>query len=86
MCGVRLGRYAFVGAGSVVTRNVPAHALVYGTPARQHGWLSAAGHRLAFDESGRASCPETGEQYLLSPDKKSVSIVSEEVISLTANS
>lgn len=72
VCGVRLGRYAFVGAGSVVTHNVPAYALVYGTPARQHGWMSAAGHRLAFDENNRASCPETGEKYELSADGQSV--------------
>jgi UDP-2-acetamido-3-amino-2,3-dideoxy-glucuronate N-acetyltransferase len=83
VCGVRLGRYAFVGAGSVVTHNVPAHALVYGTPARQHGWLSAAGHRLAFDTAGLASCPETGETYQLSPDKASVSLINKAVDSAT---
>jgi UDP-2-acetamido-3-amino-2,3-dideoxy-glucuronate N-acetyltransferase len=76
VCGVRLGHYAFVGAGSVVTRNVPAFALVYGTPARQHGWMSAAGHRLAFDGSGRATCPESKEVYQLAPDSKSVAVMS----------
>ena len=86
VCGVRLGRYAFVGAGSVVTKDVPAFALVYGTPARQHGWLSAHGEKLAFDAAGYATCPATGQAYQLSPDKKSVSIMSEEVTSLTANS
>jgi UDP-2-acetamido-3-amino-2,3-dideoxy-glucuronate N-acetyltransferase len=75
VCGIRLGRYAFVGAGSVVTKNVPAFALVYGNPARQHGWLSAHGHRLVFDENGRAACPENGGLYQLSPDKKTVSIM-----------
>jgi UDP-2-acetamido-3-amino-2,3-dideoxy-glucuronate N-acetyltransferase len=65
VCGIRLGRYAFVGAGSVITKNVPAFALVYGNPARQHGWISAFGHRLAFDENGRAACPESGELYEL---------------------
>ncbi|GAB3635393.1 acyltransferase [Hymenobacter arcticus] len=75
VCGIRLGRYAFVGAGSVVTKNVPAFALVYGNPARQHGWLSAHGHRLTFDEAGRATCPESGENYQLSPDKKTVLIM-----------
>ena len=65
VCGVRLGEYAFVGAGSVITRDVPAYALVYGNPARQHGWMSAYGHRLAFDAAGRAECPESREQYLL---------------------
>jgi UDP-2-acetamido-3-amino-2,3-dideoxy-glucuronate N-acetyltransferase len=77
VCGVRLGRYAFVGAGSVVTRNVPAFALVYGTPARQHGWMSAAGHRLAFDAAGRASCPETNDEYRLSPDGTTVIAMNE---------
>ena len=61
-------RYAFVGAGSVVTHDVPAYALVYGTPARPQGWMSAYGHRLTFDDSGRATCPESGEKYELSPD------------------
>jgi UDP-2-acetamido-3-amino-2,3-dideoxy-glucuronate N-acetyltransferase len=86
VCGVRLGRYAFVGAGSVVTKDVPSHALVYGNPARQHGWLSAHGEKLAFDAAGRASCPATGQAYRLDPDKKSVVTVSEEVSALTAGS
>ena len=72
VCGVRLGRYAFVGAGSVVTHDVPAYALVYGTPARPQGWMSAAGHRLNFDAQGRAACPETGEKYELSTDGTTV--------------
>ncbi|MBF9223725.1 acyltransferase [Hymenobacter ruricola] len=72
VCGVRLGRYAFVGAGSVVTHDVPAYALVYGTPARLRGWMSAYGHRLAFDAQRRAICPESGEQYELSADQQSV--------------
>lgn len=75
VCGTRLGRYAFVGAGSVVTRNVPAYALVFGTPARPQGWMSAYGHRLRFDKSGRATCPESGEVYQLSPDKQTVQAV-----------
>lgn len=75
VCGVRLGRYAFVGAGSVVTKDVPAFALVYGNPARQQGWLSAHGHRLAFDAAGRASCPESGDYYQLSPDEKTITEV-----------
>ena len=65
VCGVRLGRYAFVGAGSVVTKNVPAFALVYGNPARQHGWMSAHGEQLQFDQSGLAQCPATGAVYRL---------------------
>lgn len=86
VCGVRLGRYAFVGAGSVVTKDVPAHALVYGNPARPHGWLSAHGEKLTFDAAGLASCPATGQRYQLSPDKKTVSIMSEQVSTLPANS
>ena len=72
VCGVRLGRYAFVGAGSVVTHDVPAYALVYGTPARPQGWMSAYGHRLEFDPKGLATCPESGENYELSPDEQLV--------------
>ena len=72
VCGVRLGRYAFVGAGSVVTHDVPAYALVYGTPARPQGWMSAFGHRLEFDVQGRATCPESGEKYERSPDGATV--------------
>lgn len=59
VCGTNLGEYCFVGAGSVVTRDVPAYALVYGTPARQHGWVSRVGRRLGED----LTCPETGEKY-----------------------
>lgn len=65
VCGVRLGEYAFVGAGSVLTRDVPAYGLVYGNPARPHGWMSAHGHPLHFDAAGRATCPESHEQYQL---------------------
>ncbi|MBF9235829.1 N-acetyltransferase [Hymenobacter sp. BT683] len=72
VCGVRLGRYAFVGAGSVVTHDVPAYALVYGTPAQPQGWMSAYGHRLKFDSNRRATCPESGETYCLSPDGQTV--------------
>jgi UDP-2-acetamido-3-amino-2,3-dideoxy-glucuronate N-acetyltransferase len=81
VCGVRLGRYAFVGAGSVVTKDVPAFALVYGNPARQRGWMSAHGHRLTFDETGRATCPESGEAYQRSPDQKSVITMNEALVS-----
>lgn len=59
VCGTTLGEYCFVGAGSVVTRDVPAYALVYGIPAKQHGWVSRFGRRLDED----LVCPETGEQY-----------------------
>ncbi|PPK88877.1 UDP-2-acetamido-3-amino-2,3-dideoxy-glucuronate N-acetyltransferase [Neolewinella xylanilytica] len=60
VCGVQLHRYAFVGAGTVVTRDVPPYALVVGAPARQLGWVSEAGNRLAFDADGYADCPEGG--------------------------
>lgn len=65
VCGVRLGAYSFVGAGSVVTHDLPAYALAYGNPARQHGWMSEQGHQLAFDAAGQAICPGSGEQYWL---------------------
>lgn len=65
VCGVTLGRYAFVGAGSVVTKDVPDFALVLGNPARQRGWLSAHGEKLDFNVYGRATCPATGEEYQL---------------------
>jgi UDP-2-acetamido-3-amino-2,3-dideoxy-glucuronate N-acetyltransferase len=63
VCGNRIGTYALIGAGTVVTKNIPAHALVVGNPARRIGWVSRAGHRLHFDTEGRATCPETGERY-----------------------
>ena len=65
VCGNDIGEYAFIGAGSVVTKEVPAYALVVGNPARQIGWMSEFGHRLVFDEQGIASCPESGQNYLL---------------------
>jgi UDP-2-acetamido-3-amino-2,3-dideoxy-glucuronate N-acetyltransferase len=65
VCGVDIGRYAFIGAGSVVNRNVPDFALVAGNPARQIGWMSRQGERLHFNETGEARCPETGEKYVL---------------------
>lgn len=64
VCGVRLGQYCFVGAGAVVTGNVPPYALVVGTPARQMGWMSERGHRLEFDAGGHAACPEGGTYRL----------------------
>ena len=63
ICGHDIGRYAFVGAGTVVTKSVADYALVVGTPARQIGWMSEYGHKLAFDVAGNAECPETGEKY-----------------------
>lgn len=65
VCGHDIGKYAFIGAGAVVTKNVPDFALVIGNPARQAGWMSEYGHKLSFDASGLASCPESGQQYRL---------------------
>ena len=65
VCGTTLGEHCFVGAGSVVTRDVPAYAVVYGVPARQHGWMSESGEFLEFDADGKATCPRTGQEYRL---------------------
>lgn len=73
ICGVEIGAFALVGAGAVVTRSVPAYALVTGNPARQTGWVSKAGHTLRFDEQGRARCPQTGETYKLADNQISLS-------------
>ena len=59
VCGVTLGEYCFVGAGTVVTKDVPSYALVYGSPARQHGWVCKCGTKLEND----LSCPECGGKY-----------------------
>jgi UDP-2-acetamido-3-amino-2,3-dideoxy-glucuronate N-acetyltransferase len=71
VCGNDIGQYAFIGAGAVVTKNVPDYALVMGNPARQTGWMSESGHRLKFDSSGMATCPESGEKYFLKDGKVS---------------
>lgn len=65
VCGHDIGEYAFVGAGSVVTKTVAPYSLVVGNPARHMGWMSEYGHRLNFDLSDQAVCPESGETYLL---------------------
>ena len=70
VCGHDIGEYAFIGAGAVVTKTVPAYALVVGNPARQMGWMSQYGHRLEFDSNGIAVCPESGDEYKL--DNKQV--------------
>jgi UDP-2-acetamido-3-amino-2,3-dideoxy-glucuronate N-acetyltransferase len=64
VCGVTLGRYCFVAAGSVVTKDVPDYALVAGNPARPMGWMSRHGHRLALREDRTATCPESGLRYV----------------------
>lgn len=65
VCGIEIGRFAFIGAGAVVTRSVPPYALVVGNPARQTGWMSENGHKLKFNAEGYAICPESGERYRL---------------------
>ena len=65
VCGIELGRFAFVGAGSVVTKSVPDYALVMGNPARQTGWMSEYGHKLVFGKDGTAICPESNDTYRL---------------------
>jgi UDP-2-acetamido-3-amino-2,3-dideoxy-glucuronate N-acetyltransferase len=67
VCGIEVGRYAFVGAGAVVKSNVPDFALMLGVPARQAGWMSRFGERLALPPggSGEATCPHTGDRYVL---------------------
>jgi UDP-2-acetamido-3-amino-2,3-dideoxy-glucuronate N-acetyltransferase len=65
VCGNEIGQYAFIGAGSVITKTVPAYALVVGNPGKQIGWMSEYGHRLEFDNEGKAVCEESGEEYEL---------------------
>ncbi|GAB3961616.1 acyltransferase [Spirosoma harenae] len=74
VCGNTIGEYAFVGAGAVVTKNVPPYALVIGNPARQLGWISEYGHRLVFDSNGLAACPESGIIYELKNGKISTTV------------
>jgi UDP-2-acetamido-3-amino-2,3-dideoxy-glucuronate N-acetyltransferase len=82
LCGITLGSYSMIGAGAVVTKNIPDFALVIGNPARQLGWVSRNGHRLNFQDISKsdslikqfpsaqiASCPETEEKYIFSKDK-----------------
>ncbi|HEX5170072.1 MAG TPA: acyltransferase [Cyclobacteriaceae bacterium] len=71
VCGNDIGRYAFIGAGAVVTKKVEDYALVVGNPARQTGWMSEHGHKLKFSHDGIAVCPESGEKYKLQNGKVS---------------
>ncbi len=69
VCGHDIGEFAFIGAGAVVTKNVPPYALVVGNPAKQTGWMSEFGHKLKFSADGFAICPESGEKYELKEGK-----------------
>jgi UDP-2-acetamido-3-amino-2,3-dideoxy-glucuronate N-acetyltransferase len=65
VCGNIIRKFALIGAGSVVTKSVPAYALVVGNPGKQIGWVSEYGHRLHFDENNQAICPESNETYYI---------------------
>lgn len=69
VCGNDIGKYALIGAGSVVTKPVLPYALMVGNPARQIGWVSEYGHRLNFDENGMAVCRESKENYILKDNR-----------------
>ena len=69
ICGNSIGAYSFIGAGAVVTKDVPDYALVIGNPARKTGWMSEYGHRLVFNSDGIAECPESGEKYQLKEER-----------------
>jgi len=69
VCGNEIGRFAFIGAGAVVTKVVPDYALVVGNPAKHIGWMSEYGHRLHFNDNGKAVCPESKETYILEENK-----------------
>jgi len=68
ICGNTIGEFALIGAGAVVTRDIPPYSLVVGNPAKQIGWVSEYGNRLEFGESGKATCDESGQEYLLEND------------------
>lgn len=63
VCGITLGRYSFIAAGAVVAKDVPDYGFIMGVPGRLKGWMSRHGHLLAFNEEGRAVCPESGFEY-----------------------
>ena len=69
VCGNNIGEYAFIGAGAVVTKDIPPYALVVGNPSKQIGWMSEYGHRLKFDANGIGICPESKQEYKLVGNK-----------------
>jgi UDP-2-acetamido-3-amino-2,3-dideoxy-glucuronate N-acetyltransferase len=69
VCGNQLGEFCLIGAGAVITKPVAAYALMVGNPAKQIGWVSEFGHRLQFNESGKAVCPESNQEYILNSNK-----------------
>ena len=69
VCGITIGRFAFIGAGAVVTKDIASYDLVMGNPARQTGWMSEMGHKLKFNTEGLAVCPESQEKYRLDNGK-----------------
>ena len=69
VCGHDIGAFAFIGAGAVVTKTVPAYALLVGNPAKQVGWMSEYGHRLEFNSEGIAVCSESTEKYKLTNNR-----------------
>ena len=77
VCGHDIGEYAFVGAGAVVTKAVPAYALVVGNPSKQIGWMSEYGHRLEFDEKGFSICEESNEKYKIEDNIVSKLLINE---------
>lgn len=71
ICGNPIGKYALIGAGAVVTKEVPDYALLVGNPAKQIGWVSEYGHKLKFSDEGLAICPESGQEYIIKDFKVS---------------
>jgi UDP-2-acetamido-3-amino-2,3-dideoxy-glucuronate N-acetyltransferase len=65
VCGNNIGEYSFIGAGTVITKEVKPYALIVGNPGKQIGWMSEYGHRLEFNDEGIAICPESNEEYML---------------------
>ncbi len=74
VCGHNIGEFAFIGAGTVVTKEILPYALVVGNPSKQIGWMSEYGHRLNFSDAGFATCPESNEKYRLENNKVSKEI------------